>query len=518
MQLSFKTLSYYSPKRLYGVFAFLLTLFILIKRRKSLYGFKPLSPVALKNQIVVLGTSFVKLAQVLATRSDFFDAPYLEQLKELHDRLPPMPKEEFKKVYERSSLQQSFSSFDEEPIASASIGQVHIAYLPSGEKVAVKLRRFAIKEQVLADIRIISWFERIFRPLFSQQTKNSIEAVVSEFAKMIRKEVSLTQELRNLQEFSEVYKESGISFPKPYPQLCSDDALVMSFEDGFRFDDKEKLQTLGIDFREIIAKLVDFYTTQMLINGYFHADPHPGNLLVSQEGELILLDFGMLKRIPNETRVAMIRLIKAANEQDYEAYIQANKKLGTIAYDAPTAELAEFTQRMFSIFADDNLDSESMQKLAFEVLESTRDLPFKLPSDAIYVLRTSAIVEGLGTTYIENFNGVKDILPILQKNIPKALGAKETLFETLKEELKALPFTLKDLQTTLQKVSANELEVSLSKEQIQNIKEELTRESKKLHLGYASMGLGIFLLIISREYESIAVAIFTFGLLRLIIR
>ena len=518
MQLSFRTLNYYSPKRLYGVFAFLLTLFILIKRRKSLYGFKPLSPVALKNQIVILGTSFVKLAQVLATRSDFFDAPYLEQLKELHDRLPPMSKVEFEKVYERASLKQSFSSFDEKPIASASIGQVHLAYLHSGEKVAVKLRRFAIKDQVLADIRIISWFERLFRPLFSQQTKNSIEAVVSEFAKMIRKEVSLTQELRNLQEFSEVYKESGISFPKPYPQLSSDDALVMSFEEGFRFDDKEQIQKLGVNFRQIIAKLVDFYTTQMLINGYFHADPHPGNLLVSQEGELILLDFGMLKRIPNETRVAMIRLIKAANEQDYEAYIQANKKLGTIAFDAPTAELAEFTQRMFAIFADDNLDSESMQKLAFEVLESTRDLPFKLPSDAIYVLRTSAIVEGLGTTYIENFNGVKDILPILQKNIPKALGGQETLFETFKEELKALPFTLKDLQTTLQKVSANELEVSLSKEQVQSIKEELARESRKVHLGYALMALGIFLLIISREYQNISIGIFTVGLLRLVIR
>lgn len=461
----------------------------------------------------MLGTSFVKLAQVLATRSDFFDAPYLEQLKELHDRLPPMSKDKFEGVYAKAFTQKSFASFSDEPIASASIGQVHIAYLHTGEKVAVKLRRLDIKEQVLADIRIISWFERLFRPLFSQQTKNSIEAVVSEFAKMIRKEVSLTQELRNLQEFSEVYKESGIRFPKPYSELSCDDALVMSFEEGFRFDDKVQLQALGIDFREVIAKLVDFYTTQMLINGYFHADPHPGNLLVSQEGELILLDFGMLKRIPNETRVAMIRLIKAANEQDYEAYIQANKKLGTIAYNAPTAELAEFTQRMFGIFADDNLDSESMQKLAFEVLESTRDLPFKLPSDAIYVLRTSAIIEGLGTTYIENFNGVKDILPILQKNIPKALGAKETLFETLKEELQALPFTLKDLQTTLQKVSANELEVSLAKEQLENIKEELERKSKRTRLGYAAMGSGLFLLLLSHEYHNFSIVVFIFGLI-----
>ncbi|WP_294963520.1 hypothetical protein [Sulfurimonas sp.] len=126
-------------------------------------------------------------------------------------------------------------------------------------------------------------------------------------------------------------------------------------------------------------------------------------------GELILLDFGMVKSVPNNSRVAIIELIKAANEQDYEGYIAANKKLGTIAYEAPTAELAEFTSKMFEIFSNDNLDSESMQQLAFDVLESTKNLPFKLPSDAIYILRVSAIIEGLGTTYIENFNGVKDI-------------------------------------------------------------------------------------------------------------
>ncbi len=250
---------------------------------------------------------------------------------------------------------------------------------------------------------------------------------------------------------------------------------MMSFHEGegWRFDDKENILKNNIDFHGIISRLVDFYTTQMLINGYFHADPHPGNLLVSKEGELILLDFGMVKSVPNATRVAIIELIKAANEQDYERYIAANKKLGTIAYEAPTAELAEFTQKMFAIFSNDNLDSESMQQLAFDVLESTRDLPFKLPSDAIYILRVSAIIEGLGTTYIENFNGIKDILPILQKNIPKALGAKESILETLIDEAKELPFLLKDAKSALKKVASNELQVELSMEQLSYIKKEL---------------------------------------------
>jgi len=163
---------------------------------------------------------------------------------------------------------------------------------------------------------------------------------------MIQKEVSLNQERENLIKFSETYADMNVVFPTPYEGLSSDDALVMSFEEGFRFDDKEAMRKHDIDIAPVIETLVKFYTEQMLVRGFFHADPHPGNLLVSKEGTLILLDFGMVKRVPNDTRIAIIELIKAANEQDYERYVSASKRLGTVAYDAPTSELAEFTQRI----------------------------------------------------------------------------------------------------------------------------------------------------------------------------
>lgn len=452
----------------------------------------------------------------MATRSDFFDKEYLFELKELHDSLPPMSDQEYKTVYDRAFNQNSFKSFDKHPIASASIGQVHIAYTHENEKVAVKLRRVNIYEQVMADISIINSFNKLFKPLFSHYTKNSIESVISEFSKMIKEEVSLTIELNNLQKFSSVYKDSGVKFPVPYTSLCSDDALVMSYEEGFRFDDKESILKNKIDFRGIIATLVDFYTTQMLINGYFHADPHPGNLLVSKKGELILLDFGMVKSVPNDTRVAIIELLKAANEQDYDRYIAANKKLGTIAYEAPTAELAEFTAKMFEIFSNDNLDSESMQQLAFDVLESTKDLPFKLPSDAIYILRVSAIIEGLGTTYIENFNGVKDILPILQKNIPKALGAKGSILETLIEEVKEIPFIVKDFKSAIKKISSNELQVELSNDQLEWIKKDLKQEVKSYAISSALILGSFFTLLYDKDLKEWAIGLFVLGFARIL--
>jgi predicted unusual protein kinase regulating ubiquinone biosynthesis (AarF/ABC1/UbiB family) len=486
-----------------------------IKKRPSFLGFKPLSPIKLQQTIIALGASFIKLAQVLATRADFFTQEYLDELKGLHDQLPAMNAQEFDIVFNRAFKESPFEYFEATPIASASIGQVHIAYL-NGKKVAVKLRRYAIKEQVLADIAIINFFNALFRPLFSYYTKNSIEAVISEFAAMIQDEVNLSIELNNLQKFSETYQNSGVKFPTPYPTYCSEDAIVMSFEEGYRFDDKQNILAKGIDFRSIIAKLVDFYTTQMLITGYFHADPHPGNLLVNDEGELILLDFGMVKSVPNETRIAIIELIKAANERDYELYISANKRLGTVAYEAPTAQLALFTQKMFDIFGNENLSSESMQELAFEVLESMRDLPFKLPSDAIYILRVSAIIEGLGTTYIENFNGIKDILPILQANIPKALGAKDGIIETIVDEIKELPFIAKDIKVVIKKMSEGNLPIELSRAQLEWMSKELKGIVKPILLSFGLMVSGFFILLYDESLKDVAFVVFGIGFIRLI--
>lgn len=485
----------------------------MIKNKKSFFGIKPLTPLRLKISIIFLGASFIKLAQVLATRSDFFSDDYLAELKELHDNLPPMNQKEFDMVYGRAfGKKDIFKSFENTPVASASIGQVHIAYLYDNTKVAVKLRRESIKKQVLADIKIISLFNSLFRPLFSTYTKNSIEAVIGEFSKMIQEEVSLDNERRNLKEFSKIYAHSGVKFPLAIDEFCSDDAVVMSYEEGFRFDDKENLKKYNIDFRQLISKLINFYTEQMLINGFFHADPHPGNLLVNTKGELILLDFGMVKRVPNHTRIAIIELIKAANEQDYELYISASKRLGTIAYEAPTAELAEFTAKMFAIFANDNLNSESMQKLAFEVLETTKDLPFKLPSDAIYILRVSAIIEGLGTTYIENFNGIKDILPILQDNIPKAINAKGGLLESLVGIAKNTPFLIQDIQHSIKKLANDDLRIELSNDQLGYVAGEIKGYISSLLLPAVLMITAFFILNFEGTKE-LSVALFVTGVI-----
>jgi ubiquinone biosynthesis protein len=455
----------YHPVRVYTVFRVLLTVFLLIRKRAGWLGIGPLGPEPLVVSIEKLGASFIKLAQVLATRADFFDSSYLEALRQLHDQLPPMPEQDFQAVFVRAfGAGDCFSNFEQEPLACASIGQVHRALLQSGEQVAVKLRRNRIERVVREDIRLLGWFLGLLHPLFAEYTRNSIEAVLAAFRKTILQEVDMQVELANLERFRQAYPDSGIRMPVPYPQFCSHDALVMSFEEGIRFDDRAGMSSLQVSFINLMEKLVLFYTEQMLVKGFFHADPHPGNLLVTNSGELVLLDFGMVSRIPNATRLAMINTVKAAYERDFELLAQATRKLGIITDSAPQDELTGLAEEIFRIFDNEQLSASSMQELAFGVMDALKEYPFKLPQEIIYVMRASSIIEGLGTSYIENYNGIKDVLPVLRANLTRALGERDSLLGIVTHELVQLPLTLVKARHLVDTLQQGDLTVHLAEE------------------------------------------------------
>jgi len=455
----------YSPSRIYAVFRVLLTIFLLIRKRPSWLGLGPLGPVELVGEIERLGASFIKLAQVLATRADFFESGYLEALQQLHDQLSPMARPDFDAVFTRAfGSGDCFSSFEWEPLACASIGQVHRARLENGDLVAVKLRRNRIELVVAEDIRLLGWFLALLRPLFSEYTRNSIEAVLAAFRRTILQEVDMQVEMSNLERFRQAYPDAGVRLPLPYRDFSSPDALVMSFEEGVRFDDREGLGRLRLSFEGLMEKLVLFYTEQMLVKGFFHADPHPGNLLVTPRGELILLDFGMVSRIPNATRLAMISLVKAANERDFELLVLAARKLGVITDRAPLEDMTALAEDIFRIFDNQNLSATSMQELAFGVMAALKEYPFKLPQEIIYIMRVSSIIEGLGTRYIENFNGVKDILPILKANLARALGERASLWGVVGHEVGQLPLTLVKARHLLDSLQQGELVVRMTEE------------------------------------------------------
>lgn len=453
-----------SPWRSYAIFRFLVTVFLLFRRKQRWLLWRPLSPNALVDNIRSLGASFLKLAQVLATRADFFDQHYLAALRQLHDQMPAMSERQQRIVFKRAFPDPDiFDWFDHQALASASIGQVHKACLKdSGDVVAVKLLRLNIQLQVRVDILLLNLFLRMFRRLFTNQTRHSIESVLQAFTRVILQEVSMQQELANLEHFSQVYADSGVRFPTPYKPFSSDSALVMSFEEGCRIDDVEAISQLEGGFEQLMKRLVLFYTEQMLVKGYFHADPHPGNLLVSPAGELILLDFGMVSRIPQSMRQAMIYAVKAAYERDFDMLVSATRKMGMLTEESDLRGLSAVTESLFDIFDSNQLDASSMQELAFGILNVLNDQPFKLPQDVIYVMRVSSLIEGLGTQYIENFNGIKDILPILKQHLPRALGEDRVIFDRVKQEIIQLPLTLTKARRVIDLADQGDLVVRMS--------------------------------------------------------
>ncbi len=489
-------LSSYSPGRVWKAFRLLLTVFVIIRRRPAFLGMRPLGPDELRDCILELGVCFIKLAQVLATRADFFPERYLARLRAIHDHVDPMRPADLDSVLASAYPHGApFAAFEREPMASASIGQVHRAGLLDGRQVAVKLRRHRIQERINDDLRILNAFLRAFRPLFNRFTRNSLESVIAEFSTMLRKEADLAMELDNLNKFRQTYQRSGVVFPEPFPEFSSVDALAMSFEPGHRVDDAATLKRLDIPFEDFMGRLVDFYTEQMLVRGFFHCDPHPGNLLIREDGTLVLLDFGMVKRLPRETRVAMIELAKSAHERDYDQFVRACRRLGVVAAQAPAGLIIEFAERMFDILGNENLTAASMQALVFEVLDSMKELPFKLPQEVVYVMRVSALIEGLGAAYVDNFNGVKDILPVLQKNLSRALGAEAGLFPTAAQEIKDIPLTVRRIKTTLMDLSEGGLQVRISPDSMEVFLDALRRWLAPF-LTAGALGLGALLAVL----------------------
>jgi len=229
-----------------------------------------------------------------------------------------------------------------------------------------------------------------------------------------------------------------------------------------------------------MQKLVLFYTEQMLVKGYFHADPHPGNLLVSPNGELVLLDFGMVSRIPQQMRQAMIYAVKAAYERDFELLVSATRKMGILTEESDFSALSSVAESLFNIFDSDHLAASSMQELAFGILETLSDQPFKLPQDVIYVMRVSSLIEGLGTQYIENFNGIKDILPILKENLPRALGEDRLSLDKLRHELLQLPLTTIKARKVIELAEQGELVVRMAAADRRFLLERLARYLRAL--------------------------------------
>lgn len=377
--------------------------------------------------IASLGPTFVKLAQVFAARADLIGEPYISVLGTLHDQVPAVPVAEIEReivtAYGKTP-EAIFERFDRVPVAAASLGQVHRA-LYKGRDVAVKVLRPGVERLVDQDLRIARRIMRWVALQWPNAHVRGVQAVIEEFSDRIHEEMDFRLEAEYATEIRHNFAaDDDVIVPEIVHELTRQRVLVLDFVEGGRID---RLAVSDDEAKRITAVLIEMYVQMMLIDGLFHADPHPGNLLVTADGKLVLLDFGMVVRVAPETRLQLIRTVLAAVRQDPEGIVTGFNALGLIAPNADMGDINRLVNLLLdTAYRQDTTTQDRIKMLlADRVMHALYDFPIVLPRDMVYFARTASLIEGLGTRYDPYFQAIPVASPIvlrMRSRILRSLG------------------------------------------------------------------------------------------------
>jgi ubiquinone biosynthesis protein len=373
-----------------------------------------------------LGPTFIKLGQMLSTRPDLVPEEYVEQLASLREDVPPIPFEQVKALIEeelKGKLEDIFATFDEKPVAAASIGQVHAATLKkTGEKVAVKVQRPDITDIIKADIEILKNLAVVLERTFKSIERFEPQGVVDEFGHQILRELDYTIEARNIQRFSKNMQSiEGMVIPTVFWEYSSRKVLTMEFLDGYSLDKTDRLKKWKTDFRVITDILGKAYIKQIFVDGFFHGDPHQGNLFVLKGNRVGLIDFGAIGYLDDDTRDKVGLFYMALMKQDIGKAARALVDIsGTAVKDLDMQKL-EWDLRDYMDYNFLRRDKVHMDKgMNQKVVTIALKHNLRLPSAFVLLERALMQIEGVCRTVNPQF----DIVELTEKNVMLILQSR----------------------------------------------------------------------------------------------
>jgi len=378
----------------------------------------------LQTIIAGLGPAIIKGGQALASRPDLLPSEYLEELQRLQDRLPPFPKEVAFAMVESElgvPFSEVFELVEPEPIAAASIGQVFKARLvANGDVVAIKIQRPGCEDVICVDLFIMRFYagllEATLRGAFGRSL--SLVSVVDDFGDLIYREIDYQAEAANAQHFGDLYAGiPDVYIPRIYPDLSTQKVLTMEWVEGVRLVDEAKLKALELDSAALVDTLVQCSLRQMLDNGFYHADPHAGNLLATPEGKLCYLDFGMMSYVETSQRYAIIEAVVHLVNRDFEALTVLYQRMGFIPLDQDTGPIVAALEGALPDVLEAPVGELNIANVLNSLGNIMYEFPFSLPPFYISLIRCLAVLEGLAIQVQPEFRIVRDAYPYISSRL-----------------------------------------------------------------------------------------------------
>ncbi|KAL1507029.1 hypothetical protein AB1Y20_007891 [Prymnesium parvum] len=374
--------------------------------------------VELREVISSLGPAIIKAGQALSSRSDLLPAEYLAELSKLQDQIPPFPTAEAFRIIEEElgrPLNESYAAIDEAPMAAASLGQVYQATLLDGTKVAIKVQRPGAEPTIALDLYILRSYSATLTWLISLLGRQiDLVSVIDDFGELIYSEIDYAIEAASARRFVSLYGSiANVTAPKVYTALSTRKVLTMEWIDGVRLTDREALLRQGLDPSRLVDTLTQCTLRQILQNGFFHADPHGGNLLVDKAGRLVYIDFGMMSFVAPSQRYAIIEAVVHMVNRDFRALAQLYKELGFIPADESIEPIATALNEALPNVLNSSVAEFNFKSVIDKLGDVMYTYPFSLPPFYIAVIRCLGVLEGVAMQVDQDFAIIKDAYPFV---------------------------------------------------------------------------------------------------------
>ncbi len=391
----------------------------------------------LRESMLQLGPTFIKVGQLLSTRADILPTESVEELSKLQDAVPAFTAARAKQIIELDlgkPISEMFGYFDPIPLAAASLGQVHKAQLHTGEEIVVKVQRPGLLKLFAIDLGILKRIAEYFQNHPKHGKGRNWVDIYDECSKILYQEADYLNEGKNADTFRRNFKgDRRIMVPRVYWRYASRRVLTLEYMPGIKISNYAALEAAGID-RKVIARIgAEAYLEQLLNHGFFHADPHPGNLAVTGTGELIFYDFGMMGQIQSFTREKLLRTFFGIAQKDAEAVVNSLIELGALEVSGDNiAPIRRSVQYMLDNFMGQSMEKQSVAAISDDLYDIAYDQPFRFPATFTFVIRALSTLEGLGKGLDPSFNFMEVAKPyatnLMENGNAKESGSLSTAF------------------------------------------------------------------------------------------